>query len=177
MDSVSASLKPPCRVTCPHQADGQHSRGGPFFAIKPVRSAATSFPRSSRRDTRACIFGPIGPSSCDPRLRRLTVCVGLCRRLGQQQPTLNARRTSLRSAQCDRGAMHRVHREAAVPGGARKARSKHLPAAVPIRSLPYEGWASPRPRSRATREVASDYGRAEFRHASTIDYEPSGQPS
>ena len=42
------------------------------------------------------------------------VGVGLWRGLGRQQPTLKARRISLRSAQCDRAAMHRVHRLAAV---------------------------------------------------------------
>src|SRR5271154_1908178 len=38
--------KPPYRATCQHQADGQHSRGGPLFAIKPLPSATTSIQRS-----------------------------------------------------------------------------------------------------------------------------------
>jgi putative transposase len=40
-----------------------------FFAIKPVRSA--SIPRSGRGFTRTSMVSPIGPSSWDPRLRRL----------------------------------------------------------------------------------------------------------
>src|SRR6266481_1494575 len=50
------------------------------------------------------------------------VGVGLWRGLGRQQPVLKARRISLRSAQCDRAAMHRVHRLAAVSGGPESAR-------------------------------------------------------
>ena len=61
------------RYYCPHQADGQHSRGGPFFAIKPVRSA--SIPSSGRGDTLACIVSPVGLRSCDPRQRKLRRCV------------------------------------------------------------------------------------------------------
>jgi hypothetical protein len=53
----------------PAPSRGQHRRGGPFFAIKPVRSA--SIPRSGRGFTRACMVSPIGPSAWDPRLRRL----------------------------------------------------------------------------------------------------------
>ena len=44
--SGSQCPKPPYRATCPHQADGQHSRGGPFFAIKPSPSSTTSIGRS-----------------------------------------------------------------------------------------------------------------------------------
>ena len=125
--SVSASPRPPYRGTCPHQADGQHSHGGPFFAIKPVRSA--SIPR----------IAAIG--------------VGLWRGRGHQQFARNARRVSLRSAQCERAAMHRVHRLAAVSGGPQKARSNRLQTSVSVRSPPYEARASPTPRSRATQDV------------------------
>ena len=53
--------KPPYRATCPHQADGQHSRGGPFFAIKPSPSSTTSIGRSiPTRSTGPCGFVPIG---------------------------------------------------------------------------------------------------------------------
>jgi hypothetical protein len=45
------------------------------------------------------------------------VGVGLRRGLGRQQPALNARRISLRSAPCERAAIHRVDRLAAVSGG------------------------------------------------------------
>jgi hypothetical protein len=69
--SGSASPKPPCRGTCLHQAEGQHSRGGPFFAIKRVHSA--SIPKSGRRDVLNCMVSPVGLSANDPRWRRLYV--------------------------------------------------------------------------------------------------------
>jgi hypothetical protein len=71
--SVSESLKPPCRATCRHRADGQHSRGGPFFAMRPSPSAAASIRRSGpTRSPWAGGFGPIAAVSCDlwRRLRR-----------------------------------------------------------------------------------------------------------
>jgi hypothetical protein len=55
--SVSASRKPPYRATCLHQADGRDSCGGPFFAIKLVRSA--SIPRNGLTDTLARRSHPI----------------------------------------------------------------------------------------------------------------------
>jgi hypothetical protein len=58
------------------------------------------------------------------------------RGLGRQQPALKARRISLRSAQCDRAAMHRVHRLAAVSAGLQKVRSNGLPVSVSVRSPP-----------------------------------------
>ena len=81
------------------------------------------------------------------------VGVGLWRGLGRQQPALKARRISLRSAHCDRAAMHRVHRLAAVSGGLQKVRSNRLPVSVSVRSPPYQARASPRQRSRATQDV------------------------
>jgi len=66
-----------------------------------------------------------------------TVCVGLCRGLGQQQPTLNTRRISLRCAQRDRGAIYGAHRVASVPGGSRRTLDNRSGAALPIRSPPH----------------------------------------
>ena len=65
--SISASLKPRYRATCLHQAGGQNSRDGPFFAIKPVLSA--SIPQSGRRDVLTCMLSPIGLHANDPRWR------------------------------------------------------------------------------------------------------------
>jgi hypothetical protein len=62
--------------------------------------------------------------------------VGLGRGLGHQQPARNARRISLRSAQRQRAAMHRVRRLAAVFGSLQQARSNRLPIAVAVRSPP-----------------------------------------
>jgi hypothetical protein len=67
--SVSASRKPPYRATCPHQADGRDSRGGPFFAVKPLRSAST--PRNGLTDTLARPSHPFRPISWNPGLREL----------------------------------------------------------------------------------------------------------
>jgi hypothetical protein len=77
-----------------------------------------------------------------------TVGVGLWRGLGRRQPAVNARRISLRSAQCDRAAMHRAHRLASVSCGLRKANGNGLPTSVSVRSPPYEARASPTSRSR-----------------------------
>jgi hypothetical protein len=83
--SGSQSPKPPYRVTCLHHADGQHSRGGSFFAIKPVRSA--SIPRSGREDTLACLVSPVGLRLYDPRQRRLRRYVlGLGAALADKRP-------------------------------------------------------------------------------------------
>ena len=54
---------------------------------------------------------------------------------GQQQPTPNARRINLRSAQCDRGVTHRA---AAVSGGSRRAPYDRSGVALPIRSPPQQ---------------------------------------
>jgi hypothetical protein len=94
-----------------------------------------------------------------------TVCAGLCRGLGQQQPTLNARRISLRSAQCDRGVTHGARRVAPVSGGSRRALDNRSGAALPIRSPPHEAWASPWLRPRATQDVSLVQSRAGFHHA------------
>ena len=67
-----------------------------------------------------------------------TVWVGLRRGLGQPQPTLNVRRISLRSAQCDRGVTHRA---ASVSGGSRRAPYNRSGAALPIRSPPQRACA------------------------------------
>jgi hypothetical protein len=58
------SLRPQYRATCLHQAEGQNSRGGPFFALKPVLSA--SIPRSGRRDALTCMLGAVGLHANDP---------------------------------------------------------------------------------------------------------------
>jgi hypothetical protein len=81
------------------------------------------------------------------------VGVGLWRRLGRQQPALKARRISLRSARCERAAMHRVQRPAAVSGGLQKVHSNRLPVSASVRSPPYEARASPGPRLRALQDV------------------------
>src|SRR6266851_1761600 len=81
------------------------------------------------------------------------VGVGLGRGLGHQQPARNARSISLRSAQRERAAMHRVPRLAAVLGSLHQARSNRLSIAVAVRSPPSEARASSRPRS--TRESGS----------------------
>ena len=88
--------------------------------------------------------------------------------LSPQQTALNARRIGLRSAQCERAAMHRMPRLATVSAGLRKARSNRLPTAVPVRSPPYEARASPRPRSRATREVTFRVDQVLRRHSQEI---------
>jgi hypothetical protein len=77
------------------------------------------------------------------------VGVGLRRGLAHR-PSANARKISLRSAQCARATMHRVPRLAAVFGGLQQACDYRLPIAVAVRSPPSEGRASPRPQS--TRE-------------------------
>jgi hypothetical protein len=64
------------------------------------------------------------------------VGIGLRRGLGQDQPAPNARRISIRSAQHERAAMHRVPRLAAVFGSLHQARSNRLPSAVAVRSPP-----------------------------------------
>src|SRR6202035_2723382 len=66
------------------------------------------------------------------------VGIGLRRGLGHQQPARNARRISLRSAQRERGALHRVPRLDAVFGSLHQARSNRLSIAVAVRSPPSE---------------------------------------
>lgn len=150
--SGSQSPKPPHRVTCLHQAEGQHSRAGPYLS-----NQASAFGQYSEQRSRG--YTRLHGQSCWATLIRsaaeqiATICVGLRRGLGRQRPTLNARRIGLRSAQCERAAMHRVRRLAAVSAGLQKARSNRLPTAVAVRSPPFEARPSPRPRSRATREV------------------------
>jgi hypothetical protein len=51
----------------PAQAEGQNSRGGPFFAMKPVLSA--SIPHSGRRGVLTCMLSPVGLHANDPRWR------------------------------------------------------------------------------------------------------------
>ena len=133
--------KPPYRATYLHQADGQHSRGGPSFAIKPVRSA--SIPRSGRKDTLACTFRPIGLSGVAQIVTR------------QQQPILNAERVSLRSAKRDREVTHCARRLASLLASSRRALDGCSGSALPIRSPPYQAWASPCLRSRLPQDGAS----------------------
>jgi hypothetical protein len=78
---------------------------------------------------------------------------GLCRWHAHQTLTPTARRIALRSGRRARGATHRAQRLDTAPGRSWKARGNRLPTAVPMRSLPYEARASPRPRSRATQDV------------------------
>ena len=145
--------KPPSRVICLHQADGQPSRGGASCAIKPLHLA--SIPRQGRWDPRARLFAPIGAKLMRSTTAQIAaVGVGLRRGLGHQQPARNARRISLRSAQRERAAMHRVPRLAAVFGSLHRARSNRLPIAVAVRSPPFEARASPRPRPHANQDVA-----------------------
>jgi len=77
------------------------------------------------------------------------VGVGLWRRFGGQQPALKARRISLRSARCERGAMHRVQRLAAVSDGLQKIHSNRLFVSASVRSPPYEAG----PRQYPTQDV------------------------
>jgi hypothetical protein len=78
-----------------------------------------------------------------------TACIGL-RRVLSSQPALIVRRIGLRAALCERAAMHRVHRPAAISARFQKVRSNRLPTAVAARSPPYKARVSPRPSSRAT---------------------------
>ena len=71
LSSVSKSRKPPCRATCPREADGWDHSGGRSFAIKPWRSVTASMPRSGRVKTLDYGVLPMRPCSSDPRLRRL----------------------------------------------------------------------------------------------------------
>src|ERR1700683_310570 len=59
-------------------------------------------------------------------------------------------------------------RLATVSAGLQTARSNRLPTAVPVRSPPYEARASPRPRSRATREVTFRVDQVLRRHSQEI---------
>jgi hypothetical protein len=63
--------KPPCRATCPREADGWDHRGGRSFAIKPWRSVTASVPRSGRVKTLDYGVIPMRPGSSDPRGPRL----------------------------------------------------------------------------------------------------------
>src|SRR5229473_4614015 len=92
------------------------------------------------------------------------VGIGLWHGLGCQPSAPNARRISLRSAQHERAAMHRVPRLAARFAGLHEARSNRLPIAVAVRSPPSEGRASPRPRSHATQDVTFRVDRVLRRH-------------
>ena len=122
-----------------------------------LRNQASAFAQYSEQRSRGYVR--LHGQSCWATLIRsaaaqiATICVGLRRGPGRQESALNARRIGLRSAQCERAAMPRVHRLAAVSAGLQKARGNRLPTAVPVRSPPYEARASPGPRSRATQEV------------------------
>jgi hypothetical protein len=94
-----------------------------------------------------------------------TVCVGRCRGLGQQQPTLKARRISLRPARRDRGVTHGARRAASVPGSSRRTLDNRSGAALPTRSPLHEARASPWLRLRATQDVRLVQSRARFHHA------------
>jgi hypothetical protein len=83
------------------------------------------------------------------------VCVGPYRDLGQPQPLLNARKISLRSAQCHGSVTHGARRVASAPGGSKRTLDNRSGAALPIRSAPYKARASPWPRRR-THERAPD---------------------
>ena len=136
-----------------HQADdGQPSRGGASCAIKPVHLA--SIPKRGHGDTRACMFVVPGQALAITTAQVAAVGVGLRRSLGRRPSAANARKISLRSAQCARAIMHRAPRLAAVFGGLQQARGNRLPIAVAVRSPPSEGRASPRPNQRANQDIA-----------------------
>jgi len=74
------------------------------------------------------------------------VFVGHYRDFGQPQPTLNARKMSLRSAQRHDSMTRGVLRFASAPGGSTRTLDNRPGAALPIRSAPHEARASPWPR-------------------------------
>src|SRR5229473_3037515 len=123
-----------------------------------LRNQASAFGQYSEARSRGSARPPV--RSDWAKLMRFTaaqiaaVGIGLRRGLGHQQPARNARRISLRSAQRERAALHRVPRLTAGFGGLHQARSHRLPSAVAVRSPPCEARASPRPRSRANQDVA-----------------------
>jgi hypothetical protein len=78
---------------------------------------------------------------------------GLCRRHAHQALTPTAPRIALCPGRRTRGVMHHAQRLDTVPGRSWKTRDNRLVIAVPMRSPPYEGRASPRPRSPATPDV------------------------
>jgi hypothetical protein len=78
---------------------------------------------------------------------------GLCRWHAHQTLTPTARRIAPCPSGRTRGVMHHAQRLDTAPGRSWKTRSNHPPTAFPMRSPPYEARASPRPRSRATRDV------------------------
>ena len=124
-----------------------------FLRNQLARSA--TIPRRGRGGPRVRMFAPIGPTSCDLRLRRLRRSVsGSGAALATNSLARNARRIRLRSAQRERAAMHRVPRLAAGFGAPQDARSNRLSSAVAVRSPPSKARASSRPRSRANQDVA-----------------------
>jgi hypothetical protein len=96
------------------------NRGGLFFATKPWRSVTASITRNGRGETLTYRVSPLGPSSSDPRLRRLRQRYGLGSgvALSDHSPVLNNRRIRRRSDQCERGVTHRA---ASVSGSSRRA--------------------------------------------------------
>jgi hypothetical protein len=123
-----------------------------------LRNQASAFGHYSEGRSRG--YASLHVQSYWAKLMRFTaariaaVRVGLRRGLGHRQPARNARRISLRSAQRERAAMHRVPRLAGGFGSLHQARSNRLPSAVAVRSPPFEARASPRPRSHANQDVA-----------------------
>jgi hypothetical protein len=81
------------------------------------------------------------------------VFVGPYRGIGQPQPTLNARKMSLRPAQRHDSVTSRARRFASAPGGSRRTLYNRPDAALPKRSVPHEARASPWPQ-RSTRARA-----------------------
>ena len=162
--SGSRSPKPRYRVTYPHQADGQHSRGGPY-----LRNQASAFGQYSeeRSGGYACLHVP----SHWAKLKRstaaqiATVCIGFWRGLRRPQPALNAGRISLVSAQRDRGVTYGARRVASVLGGSGRALDNRSGTAVAIRSPPHQAWALPCLRPWATQDAALAQSRARFHHA------------
>jgi hypothetical protein len=76
------------------------------------------------------------------------VFVGPYQGLGQPQPTLNARKMRLRSAQRHDSAPRGARRFASAPGGSTRTLDNRPGAALPIRSAPHEARASPWPQRR-----------------------------
>jgi len=163
--SVSASPKPPCRATCPHEGDVRDHRGGLF-----LRNEAMAFGLCEYVEQRAGEDAGLQGHSYAAQLKRSAaaqiaiVRVGYRAALGQPRPILNVRRIILRSAQRDRGVMHRA---ASVSSSSRRALGTRSGAVLPIRSPPHQAWVAIAVAAGQTRDVALVLRRARFHHAGT----------
>ena len=82
------------------------------------------------------------------------VGIGLKRGFGRRPSAANARKISLRDAQCGRDTMHRVPRLAAVFVGLQQACGNRLPIAVAVRSHPLKVGPRRGLTQRANRDIA-----------------------